>query len=77
MVNNKKGVKYIMDENKINRNAEGYIDNTAGEAIKNMDKDSARFFKLLHTIFYLCELAGFQLQGRITLKDKETGRIWK
>ncbi len=65
------------------RNAEGYLDLTAYEALKNIEADvptveeDQRFHKLLHTIFYLCELAGFQIEGRLVLKDKKTGRIWR
>jgi hypothetical protein len=39
--------------------------------------DSERFFKLLHTIFHVCELAGFEVKGRICLLDKRTGKEWK
>ena len=39
--------------------------------------DSERFFKLLHTIFHVCELAGFEVRGRIRLLDKRTGKEWK
>lgn len=65
------------------RNGEGYLDLTAYEAIRNIERsvpseeEDLRFHKLLHTIFYLCELAGFQIEGRIVLKDKQTGRVWK
>lgn len=65
------------------RNSEGYLDPTAYEAIRNIERSQAaeeedmRFHKLLHTIFYLCELAGFQIEGRVVLKDKRTGRLWK
>ncbi len=31
------------------------------EAIKNIDKEDERFYKLLHTIFDMCELSGFKL----------------
>ena len=27
--------------------------------------------------FYLCELAGFQIEGRIVLVDKKNGRVWR
>ena len=65
------------------RNAEGYLDLTAYAALKNIeesecsDKDYVRFHALLHTIFHLCEVAGFQIEGRIVLKDKHSGRIWR
>lgn len=61
-------------------NASGCKDLTAYEAIKNVDaeqKAEARYKKLLATIFYLCDLAGFHLEERIVLKDKKTGKIWR
>ena len=64
-----------MDE--LRRNAEGYFDPTAYAGMKNMEKEDERFHKLLHTIFYLCELAGFDIEGRIVLVDKKTGRVWR
>lgn len=63
--------------NDLRKNAEGYSDPTAYEAMKNIDKDDERFHKLLYTIFYLCELAGFQIEGRIVLVDKKNGRVWR
>ena len=45
------------------KNAEGYNDPTAYNAIKNVeqeqDKDDMRFHQLLNTLFSLCELADF------------------
>ena len=53
------------------RNAEGYPDPTAYEALKNIDREEdERFHRLLHTLFYLCELADFEIEGRIILVDK-------
>lgn len=61
----------------LRKNAEGYSDPTAYEAMKNMEKEDERFHKLLYTIFYLCDLAGFEVEGRIVFVDKKTGRIWR
>ena len=65
----------------LKRNGEGYPDPTAYEAIRRVEggneEDNIRFYKLLHTIFHVCELAGFSLEGRITLVDNKTGRAWK
>lgn len=58
-------------------NAEGYSDPTAFEALRNINRDEERFHKLLHTLFYLCELAGFEIEGRIVLVDKKTGKVWR
>jgi hypothetical protein len=66
-----------MNDRDLRKNAEGYSDSTAYEAIKNTDKEDERFHKLLHTIFYICEVAGFEIDGRIVLVDKKTGRIWR
>lgn len=62
------------------RNASGYMDLTAYEAIKNADREAdaeARFKRLLATIFYICELAGFRIEGRLTIVDKKTGKVWR
>ena len=39
--------------------------------------EEERFRKLLRTIFYICDLAGFKIEDRIVLVDKRTGRVWK
>jgi len=59
------------------KNSEGYSDPTAYEALRNIDKEDERFHKLLYTIFYLCELAGFEIEGRVVLVDEQTGRVWR
>ena len=63
------------------KNAEGYSDPTAYEAIKNVergaDADDERFHKLLDTIFSICELSNFHIEERIFIKDKKTGKIWR
>ncbi len=59
------------------KNQEGYQDLTAHDAIKNVSKEEEKFNKLLHTIFNICEIAGFKIDGRIVLVDKSTGRVWK
>lgn len=58
------------------KNKEGYPDPTAYKAIENMERNE-RFRKLLHTIFDICEMSGFHLEGRIVLRDKKTGRVWR
>ena len=63
--------------NDLKKNASGVNDPTAYMAIKNIERENVRFYKLLHTIFHVCELAGFELEGRITLKDKHTGKVWR
>ena len=63
------------------KNHEGYADPTAYEAIKNVNKEelaeSDRFYDFLDAIFYIAELADFQFEGRLVIKDKKSGRIWR
>lgn len=65
------------DRNNPRCNAEGYSDPTAFEALRNLEREDERFHRLLHTLFYLCELVDFEIEGRIVLIDKKTGRIWR
>lgn len=74
-----------MTDNELKRNGSGCYDPTAYAAIKKVsdEKESAKcpeeveFNKLLRVIFSICELAGYKVEGRITLRDKKTGRVWK
>lgn len=46
-------------ENNPRKNSERYSDPTAFEALRNIDKEDERFHRLLHALFYICELADF------------------
>lgn len=59
------------------KNAEGYSDPTAYEALRNIEREDERFYKLLDTIFNLCELSDFHIEERIVIKDKRTGKVWR
>lgn len=61
----------------IRKNGSGIYDHTAYKAIKNVEKERERFSKVLQTIFSVCDLADFHVEGRIKLYDKKTGKLWK
>lgn len=61
----------------IRKNASGYSDPTAYQAVKNIENEDDKFHKLLDTIFNICELSGFHLEERIVLKDKNTGKVYR
>lgn len=63
-----------MNKDKIN--GSGCKDFTAYEALKNIEREE-QLKKLLATIFYITNLAGFTIEGRITFKDKRTGKVWR
>lgn len=71
------GLQVSVEDRELRRNASGCSDPTAYRAIKNIDKEDEKFRKLLHTIFYICDNAGFHIEGRIVLVDDETGRVWR
>ena len=60
-------------------NASGCKDPTAYEAVKKADEDAEyeRFHKLLGCIFRICEIAGFQIEKHLVIRDKRTGKLWK
>lgn len=60
----------------IKKNGSGVNDPTAYEAIKNLQDDEARMHKLIDAIRNICNLSGFYIEGRITLKSKKTGKIY-
>lgn len=66
-----------MNDRDLRRNAEGYSDPTAYRAIKNTDREDENFHELLHTIFNICELYGFRIEGRIVLVNEVTGKVWR
>lgn len=67
------------------RNKEGYPDPTAGEAIGTLAKEEKReerernaaVTSLITMLKQIISLAGFELVGRIVLKDKETGKEYR
>lgn len=59
------------------RNGEGYSDPTMEQALQNISRDEARFRKLIQVLTYVCNLAGFDIGGKIVLIDRKNGRIWR
>ena len=68
------------------KNAEGYSDPTPGEAMSNIRKEQrqqeaaerlAVISRLIPVMKQTAELAGFEVVGRITLKDKATGKEYR
>ena len=63
-------------------NDKGYADPTAYQGIEAAATSEyrARFdaiAALIHTVKYICGLAGFEVVGRITLRHKQSGDIYK
>jgi hypothetical protein len=62
-------------------NASGCKDPTAGEAIIHMSKEEHELNQKVHTLVKLTKelinFAGFELVGRIQIKDKRTGKEFR
>lgn len=69
----------------MNKNGEGYSDPTPGAAWSNMRREErqqeaerlATISNLIPIMKQTAELAGFEVIGRITLRDKETGKEYR
>ena len=63
------------------RNSEGYVDPTAGAAMAATTKEEQDVEKLNHKVIQsfrlLVDLAGCEIVGRVTLKHKKSGRVFK
>lgn len=63
------------------RNAEGYLDVTAYLGTKNViqeeNKAERKNKDLIHTFRLLADMAGFEIVGRIMIKHKKTGRVFR
>lgn len=74
-----------MEGMKMNKNGEGYIDPTPDAAFGNIRREerkheSERLEKISSLIPIMkqtAELAGFEVVGRIVLKDKRTGKEYR
>lgn len=66
-----------MKDRDIRYNKESYKDPTAYAVLKKDQREEERFKRLMATIFYICENAGFHIEERIVIRDKRTGRIWR
>lgn len=64
-----------MDE--LKRNGSGYKDPTAYKALKKLTTEEKRVSTLIKTLQAVAHLAGFEIEGRIVLIDKETGDVWR
>lgn len=69
-----------MDKNRLN--ASGYVDNTAYEAIGNMTREEKQkrddaAAKLIREVKRIIRDNGFDVLGRIEIRDKQTGKEYR
>lgn len=61
------------------QNCEGYSDMTPYEAEERIEyeRQRRRVSGVIKHIMYICNLAGYQVENRIVLRDKRNGAIWR
>ena len=77
MNNEFKKDRILFKEKDPRKNASGCSDLTAYNAIQNVDEEEEEFKKLLRTLRYICNVAGFEFDGRVCIRNKESGRVYK
>lgn len=68
MANRKNSLKY---------NGSGYYDPTAYAVLNDMMKQPREVHRLISKMKDLAEANGYEVVGRIVLKDKKTGKVFK
>lgn len=58
------------------KNSEGYHDPTAGEAISSADRPPKQIAEVIRMLKGVASLAGFDVVGKIRLRDRVTGKEW-
>ena len=58
------------------KNSEGYSDPTAGKAVAAVDRPPRQVREVIHILRLIASLSGFEIAGKIVLRDKATGREW-
>lgn len=74
-----------MNKDNMGRNAEHYADPTPAAAMKNIrkeerQKDAATMLQisiLVPLLRQMADIAGFEIMGRIPLRDKATGKEYR
>ena len=61
----------------MHKNSEGYSDPTAGKAISSAVKPPEVVLWLIKTFREIASLMGYEIVGRVTLRDKKTKREWR
>ena len=63
--------------NSLTYNKSGYTDNTAYKAISKVDEEKQKANTLIELIKKMTKIAGFEIIGRIELRNKKSGAIYK
>lgn len=66
-----------MEYKDVKYNGSGVYDPTAYEAICHLESEKKKISNLIRHVKELCREEGYEIEGRIILKNKKTGRTWR
>lgn len=66
-----------MEFKDVKYNGSGIYDPTAFEAICRVDGEHKRVMNLIKHLQKDCHDLGYEIEGRIILRNKKTGRTWR
>lgn len=58
-------------------NGSGYVDGTAFQAIKSADQQPEELNALIKVLKYIIHLSGYEVVGRLSLKDRKSGKVYR
>lgn len=65
-------------EERIKKSVDEAIELVEAELVKAEEvKEKEKVATLVNIIFKLCNLCGYYVEGRIALRNKTTGQVWK
>lgn len=59
------------------KNKEGYTDSTAGRAIHNASKTPKHVLAVIEALRQVADVSGYEIEGRIWLKNKVSGKEFR
>lgn len=59
------------------KNKEGYTDSTAGKAIHNASKTPKHVLAVIEALRQVADVSGYEIDGRIWLKNKVSGKEFR
>lgn len=66
-----------MSDKEIKYNGQGYRDKTAEKEIRKADKQPFEVTEMLEMLKKIADLYGYEIEGRVSFKNKCTGIIYK
>lgn len=66
-----------MSDKEVKYNGQGYRDKTAEKAIRKADKQPFEVTEMLEMLKKIADLYGYEIEGRVSFKNKRTGIIYK